>query len=521
MTGATMRILLGVDVGTTDSKVLVTTEAGAEVGLVADRTPWTVHPGGLTETDATLLADSVIGLMDRAVLDAAGRLGAVEVAGVAVTGMAETGVLVDVRGEPTHPAIAWFDPRGADEIAATPATFRDEFPGRTGLPVSALASVAKMLWLRAGGLPIAGRQWLGVPEFLVHRLGGQRAAELSLASRTGLLDQDGPALWDAALDILGAGPDLLPPLIAAGTPVGRVAAGRAPASLVGAALTVAGHDHLVASVGCGVIDGDELFDSFGTAEAMVRSVATGPAFRDRERLAALGINVVRHVLAGRSVLLGGTRAGLILRRTLELLGAIEGSRRAELDRAALAALTAPDRAADGIGRAAGVAVTGAAMDDGGLKVTVDGDGVGPAALWQAVLDCGTAEAERLLTVMAEFAGPVRRTVVAGGWARMASVRASRSLVFPRAEFSTRRQAGAFGAALFAGQAAAVADPMLAAGDPTAIGISVPTGPDRAYLDAFLRESASHTGTRESASDTGTHLWAAPLVAPTHPTEINA
>jgi sugar (pentulose or hexulose) kinase len=484
----TTQILLGVDVGTTDSKVLATTRTGTEVCLVSGPTPWVSRPGGLAETDAEALADTVIGLLDRAAAAAADRLGAVDVVAIAVAGMAEVGVLVDAEGRAIHPAIAWFDPRGAAEMAATPEDFQREFPGRTGLPVSPLASIAKLLWLRRQGVNPVGRRWLSLPEFLVHRLGGVQAAELSLLSRTGLIDQRGPRLWPAALDLIGADESLVPPRVCAGTPLGRAAAERVPAPLAGAALTVAGHDHPVAAVGCGVTGTDELFDSFGTADALVRSAASVPSQEERARLAAAGINAVAHVLAGRTVLLGGTKGGLILRRTLEILGATDPQRRAELDAAATAASGSSNagsgRTDDVIG---GVLVSGAANNDGTLRITVDGDGFGPVALWRAALDHGAHEADRLLAGMAGFAGPVRRTVMAGGWIRMASVRAAKAAALPGVEFSQRQQAGAFGAAVFAGHAAAVADAMALAGDPGAVAVATPSGPTDAFVAAFVAE----------------------------------
>jgi sugar (pentulose or hexulose) kinase len=514
----TSEILLGVDIGTTDSKVLATTRDGQEVCLASGRTPWTSRSARLTQTDADAVVASLVQLMVEATDAARGRLGAVRVSGIAVTGMAEIGVLVDDDGRPAHPAIAWFDPRGEAEINSTPLAFREEFAGRTGLPVNSLCSLAKLLWLRGQGVSAAGRRWLNLPEFLVHRLGGAQGSERSLISRTGLIDQDGPVVWEAALDLLDADRSLVGPVVSAGTPMGRVVAGRAPSALVGAVLTVAGHDHPVAAVGCGVTGTDELFDSFGTADALVRSTSTMPPPAARARLADHGINAVQHVLAGQAVLLGGTKAGLLLRRTLELLDATSGERRDALDATAVAASSVGSVRADHAGSSVGsenpngskgLAVTGAANNDGVLRITVLGDGFGPAALWQAALDNGALEADRLLDTMAEFAGPVRRTVVAGGWIRMASVRAAKAAALPGVEFSQRRQAGAFGAAVFAGHAAEFADSMTATGDPSAVGIDKPSGPDGTYITAFVQQAArvsesTPVGNQAAWADTITH-----------------
>ena len=124
-------------------------------------------------------------------------------------------------------------------------------------------------------------RWLGVAEWVVHGLGGEQVAELSLASRTGLLDLERRAWWDEARTWAGAPPGLLADLVQAGSPAGRVAGGRL-GRLAGATLTVAGHDHLGASVGAGATRPGDLFDSCGTAEALVRAVQPPVAPRGRQ-----------------------------------------------------------------------------------------------------------------------------------------------------------------------------------------------------------------------------------------------
>ena len=66
-----------------------------------------------------------------------------------------------------------------------------------------------------------GVRWLSVGEWVVHRLGGEQGAELSLASRTGLLDLHARGWWDEALAWAGAPAGLLPEPAFAGTPLGR------------------------------------------------------------------------------------------------------------------------------------------------------------------------------------------------------------------------------------------------------------------------------------------------------------
>ena len=58
----------------------------------------------------------------------------------------------------------------------------------------------------------------------MRRLGGREVAELSLASRTGLLDLEPAAPFADALAWAGLPDDLLPELVLAGTPAGAATA---------------------------------------------------------------------------------------------------------------------------------------------------------------------------------------------------------------------------------------------------------------------------------------------------------
>ncbi len=475
-------VLLGVDVGTSHTKVLVATRTGDEIVAVATPTLWRHHNGKFTDIDPEDLLRSVLSLLAKAVTAASGQVEAPVVAAIAVTGMAEAGVLITESGQAIHPVIAWFDPRGEAEVRRLPAQLLAEFCGRTGLPVSSLATIAKLAWMREQGTHFRDRQWLNIPEFLVHRLGGARASEFSLTARTGLLDQDSGALWSAALDAIGATPDLIPPLVVAGTPLGRACGQLVPEVLHGAVLTVAGHDHAVAAVGCGATGANDVFDSFGTAEALVRSVDGNLDHAARDRLASAGINAVHHVLSGRRLLLAATKAGLLMRRTLDLLGATGDLAREDLDTAAVE--LANLRTTQNEEAEAGVQVLGAANDDGTLHITITADGVTPAALWLATVEHSIEEAERCLKLMAAEIGPAGTVIVAGGWTKMNSVRRAKARSQQHIRFSARAQAGAFGATMFAAHAAEVAEQQAQSGNHTGNSVQSPIGPSESFAARY-------------------------------------
>lgn len=431
---------IGIDIGSTWVKAVACTSDGVVTHECRRATPWQAGHGGTAELSPSVLTGLVHELVDE-VLQATDAW----IDGIGVSGMAESGVLLAADGSVAAPIIAWFDPRGRDELGETPHDFREAFPGLTGLPISPLASIAKLLHLRGRGIDLARYRWLSVPEYVVHQLGGDIAAEVSLLARTGLLDQDTAEVWPWARDVLGVPEGFVPEIRTAGSVWGRHAR-------TGATLSVAGHDHLVASVAAGVLDDDQLYDSMGTAEALVRPLSNLLDAPTRAQLAASGINVVRHMVAGYGVMLAGVKTGLLLRRVLQLVGVHDAAGRELLDRAVVALPPGAERILE---------VTGARIDDGVLAVTVDVDGLSPAHFFAATLAHADCEVERILRLMDEVVPPATSSVVSGGWSRMLSVQAARRAVLPDPTFSPRSEDTAVGAALVGAFAAREASDFVA------------------------------------------------------------
>ncbi|MCX6468975.1 MAG: FGGY family carbohydrate kinase [Corynebacteriales bacterium] len=435
----TARLVAGLDLGSTGVKMLVADVDGSEILIESRPTPWRNGPGGTTDMDADALEAVVVDLMSAV----ARRLpDDTRIEAVAVSGMGETGFLVDPAGAVAAPAFAWFDPRGAAEMAALPEHLRRDFPAHTGLPVGAQVSVAKIAHLRTEGLDLTGLRWFNLPEFVVRMLGGAEVGEYSLASRTGLLDQDTGGPWTALLDHLGIGDDILPALVDAGTDLGSADTAWLPAAFTGARLTVAGHDHLVSAEAGGAIPADGYHVSMGTAEVLLRVLDEPPSAQARARLAEHLINAVRHVVPGKHVLVAGVKTGLIMRRTLQMFDISERDGRDRLDDRVCA--LPQDALAHG-----GIEVTGARNDDGVLSLTVRTDGVSSAEIFAAVVEHGNDEIVRLIAALDREIAPARSTVLTGGWSGMRCVRDARARILPAVTVSTRSQDTAYGATRFA------------------------------------------------------------------------
>jgi sugar (pentulose or hexulose) kinase len=435
-------VVLGLDIGTTSSKAVARSASRGGTPYAEQPTPWHTPSGGQTEIDPHRLVDVAVDLIGRTVRAAESVWGPVRVRSIGVTGLAESGVLLDAGGRPAAPVIAWFDHRGGHELeqlGREAPGFAARFERTTGLRWSSQASLAKLLWLRASGYwasPVS--TWLSVPEWIVFALGGDPVREPSLASRTGLIDQGTGEVWPDALAAAGLPARILPAERPAGVPAGYLRRDGVVSGAAGAVLTVAGHDHPVAAIGVGAVEADELFNSSGTADVLARSVRGTLDETQRQQVVSAGWSVGRHVLPDTSLLLAGVSGGLLLRRVLAALGAGSGQARTALDHASLGVGDLP----------AGLSVTGdgRTQDDVVLRIQ---DGASPATVWTAAVRYTAAQTRFLLDDIEKIVGPHRRAVAAGGWTQMASVRAAKAAVIDAMSFSPVVQPGVTGAALLA------------------------------------------------------------------------
>jgi sugar (pentulose or hexulose) kinase len=187
-----------------------------------------------------------------------------------------------------------------------------------------------------------------------------------------------------------------------------------------------------------VAPGDVL-DSCGTAEALVRVVAPPLDADAIERVVAVGPSVGWHVAEGRHAILDGLWSGLAYREVLDALGVADEDR-PELDAGALA--TAP-------GDAPALDLDFRALERPPVRLPA---GVAPERVWRATLDAAATMVDAQLARVDEVAGPRRRLVVTGGWARDEAVLAAKARLGPL-ETPPVVEAGCRGAALLAGVAA--------------------------------------------------------------------
>jgi sugar (pentulose or hexulose) kinase len=429
------QILIGVDIGTSRIKAVATDVELKVLAEHAEPTPWR-HEKNYSDIDMLLLAKLVIEVAAKAAESAGGK-----VAAIGFTGFSETGVLIDGAGNPLAPGLAWHDPRGLTEpIISDLGDY--EFRARTGTLVNEIASISKTLWLNKEHPETRkAKHFLSAPEWVAYCLGADLVNELSLVSRTGFFDVEARAPWLEAMALVGGGDDFLARLVVAGEPIG-VVNNEAPEVLRGAVITIAGHDHFTAAYYCGAINEGSLFDSMGTAEALLRTFKE-PLSRDAiAELAAANVGLSCSVIADHFTLLGALPTGLTLERVCSLVGVKTRDEKVALGEAALKV----DSAASAMR---------VVNDYHGLSITNLDDAVSPAALFRATTEHLTQDSSEMVALIEKFTGKANEVVIAGGWIKNPMIASAKNKQFGSYKVSDATEAGATGAAQFAGIAAGI------------------------------------------------------------------
>jgi xylulokinase len=264
-------LLVGLDVGTTNVKALITRTNGSTVALATapqeidyPRPGWASHdPERLWEIARDVLREAVSRIADPG-----------DIAGIAVASMGEAGVTLDAAGAPVGDVIAWFDRRTVQQTDAfTQEIEADEMFAISGTELQPIMTAAKLMWIRNEQPDLWSRtsRFLNVSAYIAYRLGARLVQDHSLASRTGLFDLRQRDWSDRLLGIAGVDRSIFGDLTPGGECIGKVSP-RASAETglpAGIAIGMAGHDHLCGAFAAGVIRRGDVLDSIGTAEGLL------------------------------------------------------------------------------------------------------------------------------------------------------------------------------------------------------------------------------------------------------------
>ncbi|MCX4705924.1 gluconokinase [Streptomyces sp. NBC_01373] len=208
------QVVLGIDLGTTATKVVAVDGAYRVVSTVERPAPLHIGRGGEAVHDPEAVLAGVVEAVRESAGICAGR--GLTVAALSFSAALHTLLALDSSGEPLTPALSWADTRAADTARRLRAAgSADALHRSTGTPVHSMSPLTKLARFTAHEPELVRRTatWCGLKDYVLACFTGRLVTDLSCASATGLLDMRTTRWHGPALDIAGVSAGRLPELV--------------------------------------------------------------------------------------------------------------------------------------------------------------------------------------------------------------------------------------------------------------------------------------------------------------------
>lgn len=257
--------LLGIDVGTTGTKVIVFDLTGTAVSSAYQEYTCSYPRAGWVEQDCNLLIETVYACCKKAVTGIADGT----ICGIGISAQRSSTVFLDEWGKPIK-MISWLDNRAPEEVEEIAAKIgREKFYEITGLPLCATWMLPKILHTRKHEPEVwkNTRKIVQLQDVILHALGADGyASDEPEACFFGLWDSRGFCYSEELLQCFDIDRELLPEIRPSGTLAGRVSAGVAERTglVPGTPLCVGIGDQNSAAIGAGIVEKGMISVSIGT-----------------------------------------------------------------------------------------------------------------------------------------------------------------------------------------------------------------------------------------------------------------
>lgn len=287
-------VVLGIDLGTTATKVVAADRRGRVLALAERGYPMRTEAPGLAVHDPDRVLRAAVDAVRECV-----QACAEPVRALSFTGAMHTLLGLDADLRPVTPSLSWADNRAADQAARLrqdPAAV--ELHRATGTPVHPFAPLAKLIWFREQADEVRPARWCAIKDWVQLHFTGRLTTEHSYASGSGLMNIHQLDWHRPSLELCGITPDQLPELLAPTDTMPLRAEVAADLGLPqGLPVVAGGGDGPLANLGVGAVRPGMAALSLGTSGAL-RVVRTEPGVDERGRTFCYGIAEGHWVLGG-------------------------------------------------------------------------------------------------------------------------------------------------------------------------------------------------------------------------------
>lgn len=295
--GTSADVVLGVDLGTTSTKVVAFDTRGRQLatasrGIDLDEP----HPGHAVQDP-----DAIVDAVRTCVRDVVTQVGADCVAALSFSSAMHSLLGLSPTLDPLTPSVTWGDTRAAAQAERLrAATGGLALHQRTGTPLHPMSPLPKLVWFHEQEPKLCEGVgfWVGIKDYVLWRLCGALVVDHSTASATGLLAMADLHWDDEALALAGITAEQLPELVPTThvLPLGEDAAA-ATGLPAGTRVVVGAADGPLANLGVGAVRPGVAACSLGTSGAL-RVVVDRPAVDPLGGVFCYALTPTRWVVGG-------------------------------------------------------------------------------------------------------------------------------------------------------------------------------------------------------------------------------
>ncbi|WP_137624938.1 gluconokinase [Lactiplantibacillus pingfangensis] len=292
-----MTEIIGVDIGTTSTKVVLYDQAGTMIASANHGYPLYQTTPGMAEESPTAIYEAVIAGLTEVTAKATQP-----VAGISFSAAMHSLILLDDHFTPLTRMLTWADNRAAAAAAQLRARpDAHDLYLRTGTPIHPMTPLSKLVWLATTQpkLQAQARWFVDIKAYILQRLCGQLVTDYSIANATGLFNLH-QLTWDQqALALAQVRADQLPQLVDTTTQLTGLTPALADQLKLApeTPLIVGASDGCLANLGVNAIDPGIAAVTIGTSGA-VRVITDQPQLDPEGRLFCYYLAPKRWVIGG-------------------------------------------------------------------------------------------------------------------------------------------------------------------------------------------------------------------------------
>lgn len=292
-----MNYIIGMDVGTTAVKGVLYNQNGKKIKTISIGYELIQEQVDQAEEDPLVIFDAV----QQIIFDFS-NLAEHQISAISWSAQMHSLIGLDKNKELLTSNITWADNRAKNVVTtAKESKLNKQIYQLTGMPSHPMAPVYKLLWLKETNPQLFKHvnYWIGIKEYLIFRLTGKFATDISMAAGTGLLDLESLDWNETILQLVGIekanlakiyqSTDFLSGIV----PEYAQKLGLNPNTKI----VLGGSDGYLSTIGVGVLDTSSFAMNVGTSGA-VRTICTKKCLDQKERFFCYAADKKQYLLGG-------------------------------------------------------------------------------------------------------------------------------------------------------------------------------------------------------------------------------